>query len=249
MYFYSNTFFPEKTAGAAANLINIKTMKKTFIFCSFIITFCLTASAQSSKTNLSLKVSAAASANRAQLAAYTWTRTVQVFIGGELKTTEVSSLGVGADGKIVTTSVSSTPASPLPGGIRGDIARKKIAEIKTYVNNAVSVSLSYLYLSKGKMVDFFDGAGISESGNTITVKGSNVNQPNDQLTLAVAAGSLAYISQNFATTVSNGDAMTGNVSYKTYSNGLTAFNTGELDLPAKNMKLMISNTNYAKKLQ
>jgi hypothetical protein len=104
-------------------------------------------------------------------------------------------------------------------------------------------------MSKGKMVDYFNAAGISQSGNTITVTGSNVNQPNDQLTMKITTGSLAIISQSFKSTLSTGDAISGMTNYQTFSNGLTAFNSGELDLPAKNMKLMISNSNYAKKLQ
>jgi hypothetical protein len=224
-------------------------MKKVFIICSFILAISTTASAQA-KTNLSLQVSAAAAANRAQLKNYVWTRTVQVFISGVLKNTIVSSLSIGPDGKMVTTAVSSTPTDPPPTkGIRGDIARKKIAEMKTYIDNAVTVSMSYIYMNKGAMVNYFDAAGISQSGNTITVVGSNVNQPNDQLTMNITSGSLAIISQSFKSTVSTGDAISGMVNYQTFSNGLTAFNSGELDLPAKSMKLMISNSNYAKKLQ
>src|ERR1035438_3672201 len=155
-------------------------MKKTFILCSFLIVIIQTIFAQANnKTSLSLQVSAAAAANRAQLASYVWTRTVQIFADGELKVTNVSSLSVGPDGKIVTTAVSSTPAKPLPGGIRGNIAKKKIDEIKTYVEDALHVSSGYLYMSKGKMVDFFDNGGIAQSGTTITVTGSNVNKPND----------------------------------------------------------------------
>ena len=224
-------------------------MNKAFIFFSFLIVLNQTVSAQANKTDLSLQVSSAAAANRAQLASYVWNRTVQVFIGGELKLTQVSSLAVGSDGKIVTTAVTTTPAEKLPGGIRGDIAKKKMEDTKSYVEDAIKVSLSYLYMSKGKMVDFFDGGAITKSGNTITVKGSNVNKPNDQLTLNFTAGSYAYISQSFNTTVTNGDAMSGTINYQTFSNGLTAINNGEMDLPAKNMKLMISNSNYAKKLQ
>jgi hypothetical protein len=225
-------------------------MKKLLFYCSFFIVLSNTVSAQANnKTNLSLQVSSAAAANRAQLAAYVWTRTVQVFADGELKVTNVSSLSVGSDGKIVTTAVSSTPAKPLPGGIRGDIARKKIEEIKTYVDDALKVSSGYLYMSKGKMVDFFDNGSISQSGTTITVNGSSVNKPNDQLTMMITTGTLAFISQSFNSTVTNGDAISGTINYKTFSNGLTAINNGELDLPAKNMKLMISNTGYAKKLQ
>lgn len=225
-------------------------MKKLIFFCSFWVVISQTASGQANnKTSLSLQVSAAAAANRAQLASYVWTRTVQIFAEGELKVTNVSSLSIGPDGKIVTTAVSSTPAKPLPGGIRGDIARKKIKEIKTYVDDALHVSSGYLYMSKGKMVDFFDNGGISQSGTTITVKGSNVNKPNDQLTMLITTGTLAFISQSFNSTITNGDAISGTINYKTFSNGLTAINNGELDLPAKNMKLMISNTAYAKKLQ
>ncbi len=224
-------------------------MKKAIILCGFLIATIQIISAQANKTNLSLQVSAAAAANRAQLAGYVWNRTVQVFEGGVLKMTTVSSLAVGSDGKIAATATTSTPTEKLPGGIRGDIAKKKIAEMKSYVEDALKVSMGYLYMSKGKMVDFFDAAGISESGNTVTVKGSNVNKTNDQLVLNFTKGSYAYISQTFSSTVTNGDAVSGTINYQTFSNGLTAINNGELDLPAKNLKLMISNTNYAKKLQ
>ena len=229
---------------------NQHTMKKAIFFCSLVLIMNQTISAQANnKTNLSLQVSSAAAANRAQLANYVWTRTVQVFVGGELKNTVVSSQAVGPDGKIVTTAVSATPTDKIPGGIRGDIAKKKIAEMKAYVDDALQVSVGYLYMSKGKMVDFFDNGGIAQSGNTITVTGSNVNKPNDQLIMKVASGTLAYISQSFSSTVTSGDAISGTINYKTFNNGLTAINNGELDLPAKNMKLMVSNTGYAKKLQ
>jgi len=225
-------------------------MKKMILSSCFILAMTGMVFAQSSKTDLSLQVSAAAAANRAQLAGYVWTRTVQVFVSGELKNTIVSSLSIGPDGKMVTNVVSSTPTSEPPTrGIRGDIAKNKIDEMKTYVDNAVTVSMGYIYMSKGKMLDYFNAAGISQSGNTITVTGSNVNQANDQLTMNITSGTLAIISQNFKSTVSNGDAITGMFNYQTFDNGLTAFNNGELDLPAKNMKLMVSNANYAKKLQ
>jgi hypothetical protein len=223
-------------------------MKKTIFLFAFLITTMLTSFSQN-KTNLSLQVSAAAAANRAQLAHYVWSRTVQVFVDGELKNTIVASLAIGADGKIVTTAVTSTPSSKLPGGIRGDIAKKKIAELKGYVDDAIQVCMGYLYLNKGQMVNFFDAAGISQSGKVITVAGTNVLKPSDQLTMNLTTGTLAYVSQSFKSTVTNGDAVSGNINYKTFSNGLTAINDGELDLPAKNMKLMVTNSNYARKLQ
>jgi hypothetical protein len=225
-------------------------MKKGIVFLGLISLMISAVNAQQDKTSLSLQVSGAAAANRAQLASYVWTRTVQVFVEGELKNTIVSSLSVGPDGKMVTTAVSSTPTSAAPTkGIRGKIAKDKIGDMKSYIDEAMTVSMGYLYMSKGKMVDFFNAAGISKTGNTLVVNGSNLNKPNDQLTLILNSSTLAYISQTFKSTVSNGDALAGTVNYKTYDNGLTAMNNSELDLPAKKMKLRVSNSNYAKKLQ
>jgi hypothetical protein len=224
-------------------------MRNHLILYAFTCIIGLNVSGQT-KTDLSLKVSSAAAANRAQLAGYVWTRTVQVFIEGTLKNTTVSSLSIGADGKIVTTAVSSVSPDPPPTkGIRGKIAKGKIDDIKEYVDEAVKLSAGYLYMSKGKMVDYFDAANITQAGNIITVAGTGVNKPNDKATMNITAGTLAFISQSFQSTLSNGDAADGTFNYKTFSNGLTAFDSGDLDLPAKKMKLRISNTNYAKKLQ
>jgi len=224
-------------------------MKKLMAFFSAILFLHFGLFAQS-KTDLSLKVSAAAKANREQLAAYVWTRTTQIFISGELKNTIVSSLAIGPDGKMVTTAVSSTPTSAAPTrGIRGDIAKNKIDELKTYIDEAITLSMGYLYMSEGKMVDFFNAAGISQSGNSITVTGSNVNQANDQVTLMLNSTSLAYIGESFTSAMSNGDAVNGSVDYKTFDNGLTAIDHATLNLPAKAMKILFSNSNYAKKLQ
>ena len=66
-------------------------MKKIFLTIGFFLFILNIVPAQNSqKTNLSLQVSAAATANRAQLVNYVWTRTIKVFEGGELKLTTVN---------------------------------------------------------------------------------------------------------------------------------------------------------------
>jgi hypothetical protein len=60
---------------------------------------------------------------------------------------------------------------------------------------------------------------------------------------------LAYISESFKSNLSNNDPVSGMVNYKTFSNGLTGVDNGEMTLPAKNLKLTVVNSNYAKKLK
>jgi hypothetical protein len=212
----------------------------------FIIHIAFAQSSQ--KTNLSLKVSAAADANRTALAGYVWTRTVTVYEGGELKLTTVSSLSVGPDGKLVTTAISSTPAKPPKNGIFGDKERKKLKDMQTYVDGAVAEAQGYIYPTKGKMVDYFDKATITPSGKTFKVTGTNVYKTGDTLTMNIIKTSLAYMSQSFKSTLSNNDPVSGSVNYKTFSNGLTAIDNGNMSLPAKKLKLHVTNSNYAKKM-
>ena len=199
-----------------------------------------------SKTNLSLQVSQAAAANQKQQIQYEWNRTVQVFVNGELKNTIISAISFDNTGKVKTQEISSTPTSKMKPGIRGDIERNKIKEVKDYVDGAVKSSMKYIYMTEGQMVDYFNKATVTQPGNTINVQGNGVYQAGDNLTLVLNQGSLAFVSRSFATTYNGTDAVNGTLNYKTFSNGLTTMDAGEIDLPAKNIKLMVSNGNFAK---
>jgi hypothetical protein len=64
----------------------------------------------------------------------------------------------------------------------------------------------------------------------------------------IAKKTLAYISQSFKSSLSNNDPVSGLVNYKTFTNGLTAIDNGNLMLPAKKIKLHLVNSGYAKKM-
>jgi hypothetical protein len=225
-------------------------MKKSFyVFTALIFVFQLAGAQNSTKTNLSLQVSSAAATNRAALANYVWTRTVTVFDGGELFLTKVSSMSIGADGKLVTTAVSSTPAKEPKKGLLGDKDRKKLKAVQANVDDALTTAREYIYMSKGKMVDYFDKATIKPIDNTIQLTGTHVNKTGDSLNMVIDKKTLAYISQSFKSNLSNNDPVSGKVNYKTFANGLTAVDNGEMTLPAKNLKMTVVNSNYAKKLK
>ena len=225
-------------------------MKKVIsVFILLVFLFQIVSAQNTQKTNLSLQVSAAATANRTELAGYVWTRTVTIYEGAELKLTNVSSMSLGADGKLMTSVVSSTPAKLPKSGIFGDKDRKKLKELQTYVDEAVAEAQGYIYLSKGKMVDFFDKATITPEANSFKVAGTNVNKTGDQLTMNITKKTMAYISQSFKSNLSNNDPISGMLNYKTFNNGLTAIDNGNLLLQAKNLKLQVTNSNYAKKMK
>jgi hypothetical protein len=84
-------------------------------------------------------------ANRAQLQKYQWIETTQVSIKGENKKNEQMACHFGSDGKVQKTPIGPPPAAPkeLPGGLRGKVAKKKIAEMKDYMDRFKSLISHY----------------------------------------------------------------------------------------------------------
>jgi hypothetical protein len=81
-------------------------------------------------------------ANRAKLAKYQWLQTTQVSIKGEVKDEQRAQCRYGPDGKVQKTpTASSKPAEEpkVPGGLRGKMAQKKIAEMKSYMERLKSL--------------------------------------------------------------------------------------------------------------
>lgn len=73
--------------------------------------------------------------NRAQLQKYQWIEATQVSIKGETKKEEEIACHYGPDGKLVKTTIGVPPQpKELPGGLRGKVAKKKIAEMKDYMD-------------------------------------------------------------------------------------------------------------------
>jgi hypothetical protein len=79
-------------------------------------------------------------ANQAKLKKYQWLQTTTVSVKGEEKKEQHAQCRYGADGKVQKTPVGPTQEpKELPGGLRGKIAKKKVAEIKDYMQRLQSL--------------------------------------------------------------------------------------------------------------
>jgi hypothetical protein len=73
--------------------------------------------------------------NRVQLKKYQWIEATEVSVKGETKKDEQSSCHYGPDGKVVKTKIGvESQPKDLPGGLRGKMAKKKIGEMKDYMD-------------------------------------------------------------------------------------------------------------------
>lgn len=222
-------------------------MKKIFIGGLMIIILIPALRAQQvDKTKLSLDIKTKYQQNAQQLAQYTWQRTTQVFMKGELKVTMLSAISIGPDGKIVDNLIEKESTGTKKPGVRGAIQKNEIEDLKTYVKNAITLVNQYIFMSKGQLVDLFDKGTLSELGGNLQVQGFNFIVQGDNLQFLYNMTSLQTISQTI-TTVMNGDPVKAKVVYKIF-NGVNVVDNFTLDLPAKGLNATVTNSAFAKKL-
>ena len=86
------------------------------------------------------------------------------------------------------------------GLIRGNIQEKKLASIKETSNALKQWILSYVYMARGDVVNFFDRAAKSDSAvyeNAVMLRGSNVLRDGDSVALTIDKVSGSPISLTF----------------------------------------------------
>lgn len=113
-------------------------------------------------------------ANREKLKNYQWTQSTQVSIKGEIRKEQEAQCRYGPDGKVQKTPIGSPPAPKTPpGGLKGRIVQKKMAEMKDYTERLKSLLSHYAPLDPQLI------QAAKQAGN------SNLNVAAGQATLTV----------------------------------------------------------------
>lgn len=196
--------------------------------------------AQIDKEKLSLAVASAEAANMKQLATYVWKRHSTATVDGEKKATVVTEFSFDATGKLQTNVVDAESAGKDMRGIRGRIQDTKKEEAADYIEKALALALSYGFMSKGELVDFFDKATVTESDGFIKAVASNVLVPKDTLTVLIDPKTNLFVHKQFSSFVGE-DPISGELKYAPFSNGVMHGTETTLNLPAK--KIVISGVN------
>jgi hypothetical protein len=141
------------------------------------------------KGELALIYSGILAGNRQKLAEYSWQLRVEVAQEGELKFVDLVKARYGVDGKLQTTDINhDLKIKKRHGLIGGNAQDKNILKLKASTNNVKDWILAYIYMSRGKVVDFFDKATPVDSlrySNAVVVQGKDVLRPGDAVNLVI----------------------------------------------------------------
>ncbi len=220
---------------------------KKLIFSIFAFTICAFAFGQIDKEQLSLDVSKADAANTELLKAFIWKRNSTATVSGEVKATLINEVSFDEQGKIQVTQVGGESNVKQKRGVRGKIQENAMEDNTDYVEKALTLSLSYIYMSKGQLLDFFDKAEITDAGDTYEVTGENVYIQGDKLTVVVEKSTNLFLNKKFSSKLGE-DPIDGEIKYGKFSSGISHVTETAMNLPAKQAQITAVNQDYSQRI-
>ncbi|MGH7177658.1 MAG: hypothetical protein ACREJC_09780 [Tepidisphaeraceae bacterium] len=184
---------------------------------------------------------------------YEWIETTVVFMKGEEKSSTQKRCYYGVDGKVEKVPLAPPPEQEKKGGIRGKIAEKKKAELTDYMKQAVQLVHSYVPPNQ-ELIEKAKDAGnasveILDPGKRIALafKDYQVSGDSLKIEMTLADNRLAGISvSTLLENKSEKDPVTLDVSMGTLDDGTTYSQETVLQAPAKELKVVITNSGYRK---
>ncbi len=214
----------------------------------FVLTICISLFAQINTEQLALDVSKAEQANTEKLKPYIWKRHSTATVDGEVKATLITEFKFDENGELQATQVGSESNVKKKPGIRGRIQESAIENNVDYVSKALEMALSYTFMSKGQLLDFFEKGVVTEKDNTIQVTAGDVYIKGDSLTVLVDKATKLFINKKFSSMLDE-DPINGELKYGTFSSGISHGTVTVLNLPGKNAVINAENKDYSQRIE
>src|SRR5262245_25441869 len=201
---------------------------------------------QALRAQVAAKVTAARQANAAAMQQYTWDQRTEVLEDGVVKDTRVEMVNW-VNGQYQKSLVSDQGPSLPRFGIRKRIAEAKQKEMKEYASGLKAQLQQYTLDSSPQLLAFYDKASVSgpDASGLLALSGGSVVSAGDSMTVWINAtthkAAKAFIATNY-----QGSPVTMNATFNTLTTGLSYMNFADIQIPAKQLEIQVSNFNYNK---
>ena len=201
--------------------------------------------AQVANEGLANAIIAARQQNATLSKQYSWNCRTQLEDNGTIKDTRIDTVLYGPDGQPQHT-VLSDQSNPLPGGFfRKRIAEKEREETEQYLKSLRAFLHQYTLPTAGKVVDFISRTPIVPPGpdGVLQLSGGSVVVPGDTVSLSIYAPTKQTRRMSIMTFF-QGDEVTVTATFKTLATGLNYPAYLQINVPDKNLTILIQNYDY-----
>jgi hypothetical protein len=216
----------------------------------------LAATAPGDAQDLQQKAAAArqsAAQNQQALRSYSWLEKVELSLKGEVKNTTVNSCRYGPDGKVQKTPVVTPPPAEKKRGLRGKVVEKKTGEMKAELEAAAALVHSYVPPDPGliQVVMNAGTASLAQAGpGAVVLKFPGYQKAGDSLALTFDSAVKALRQIDVASYLDDPKSpVTFRVGMQALPDGTSYPGSVVLGIPASQIQVRITNSNYQKLAQ
>lgn len=176
---------------------------------------------------------------------YSWSCRTELVENGTPKDTRIDTVTWGPDGQPQHTTMSDQ-GNPLPRGfLRRRIAEDERKQMEKYLKDLRTFLHQYTLPTAGKVIDFISKTPIPAPGpgGVLQLSGAGVVVPGDTVSLSVFAPTKETRRMSIMTFF-QGDEVTVTATFKTLANGLNYPAYIQMNVPDKNLSVLIQNFDY-----
>ncbi|MBI3797849.1 MAG: hypothetical protein HY268_12890 [Deltaproteobacteria bacterium] len=186
--------------------------------------------------------------NSAQLKQYSWTSRIELTQNGTVQDTRIDQVSYGPDGNLQQTLLNDQSAQLPMGFLRRAIAENQRQQTEQYMSGLRALVDQYTLPSAGAVINFISQANIQgghapDGSPIMQLSGGNVVNPGDTFFLAVNPTTFQTRRIQVSTTY-QGDAVTVTATFATLPNGLTYPQYVDVEVPDKQLSLLVQNYDY-----
>jgi hypothetical protein len=183
--------------------------------------------------------------NAALMKQYSWNCRSELSESGVTKDTRIDTVTWGPDGQPQHTLLNDQ-SNPLPQRFfMKRIAEKERAEMETYLKGLRTFLHKYTLPTAGQVINLISTSPIPAPGpdGNLQITGASVVVPGDTVSLSINAPTRQTRRMSIMTFF-QGDEVTVTVTFKTLANGLNYAAYIQVNVPDKNLTLLIQNYDY-----
>jgi len=196
-------------------------------------------------TQMGLDIAKAQENNRAQLMTYSWQRSAKTFSNGEEKMHTLVKVWFNTDGKMESSVLSSESTVQQKRGVRGKVQQGAGEDLAALLEETLSSSIQYVYLSKGYWIDLTDMADVKVEEGLVKIDAKDLLAKGDEVHYILDEETKLFKSINISSVV-EGKAYTCSIDFKTISDGTNHPSHTEIVIPSESIKITSENIDYIK---
>jgi len=222
-------------------------MKTSRLFAVALVVLAGLSSSQAQVANegLANQIIAARKKNSTLMQQYSWNCRTEISENGTPKDTRIDTVTYGPDGQPQHTLLNDQ-ANPLPRGfVRRRIAEQERDKMEKYLKDLRTFLHQYTLPTAGAVINFISTTPITPPGpgGLLQLSGSGVVVPGDTVSISIDAPTRQTRRMTMMSTF-QGDEVTVTATFKTLTSGLNYPAYVQVNVPDKNLSVLIQNYDY-----